>query len=431
MPAPRLLLLGAPEFWLGEVRLAFPTRKALGLLAYLAVEGPSERGHLADLLWQGDEERARANLRNELFRLKRSPLGAFLEDAGGRLRLNGVTTDLAEFDEMMRRSLWAEAIKRYRGRLLSGLELKDAPVFEEWLSLVRERYEERYNAALAALATQQESAGALEEALESRRRLLARNFLHEASHRAVMRILASQGEAAEALAQYRRYTKFLERELGTQASPQTQALARALQGGVPQLSKPRPAPPPGCEALWERLEEAVQAGQFAFLQGPPETTKLMLTFATAQGFRLGLMEAQPEDRDAPYATLARVTRRMLSFRPAYMFEPEVQRELSRLVPEVGENPPPLRTIEDRLRFFKVMTAFIHSMMPRDFAKVADKLHYFDPQSLELILYETEQGRKAGDRRPHLASFDARQLSSDNRALMDDHIAAGLGVLLEV
>ena len=55
--------------------IAFPTRKAAALLAYLVVEGGRRhsREDLTSLLWpEADENRGRANLRQTLARLRRA-----------------------------------------------------------------------------------------------------------------------------------------------------------------------------------------------------------------------------------------------------------------------------------------------------------------------------------------------------------------------
>lgn len=66
-----LNLFGSPEAWVGERRLELPVKKMWGLLAYLALEGPTSRGKLVSLLWSDlDEESARRNLRLGLHRVK-------------------------------------------------------------------------------------------------------------------------------------------------------------------------------------------------------------------------------------------------------------------------------------------------------------------------------------------------------------------------
>src|ERR1700716_724806 len=68
----RLALLGPPEASLVKRALAFPTRKTLALLAYLAVEGGEQpREHLAALLWpEANTTRSHASLRNTLAHLQ-------------------------------------------------------------------------------------------------------------------------------------------------------------------------------------------------------------------------------------------------------------------------------------------------------------------------------------------------------------------------
>jgi len=90
-------------------RLELPTRKLLALLAYLLLEGPTPRARLAELLWEGFDKRARANLRSELYRLKQTPLAAVLREEGGCLCLEGVESDLRRFEQHAARGEWALA----------------------------------------------------------------------------------------------------------------------------------------------------------------------------------------------------------------------------------------------------------------------------------------------------------------------------------
>src|SRR4051812_40513746 len=69
-----LTLLSAPRVYHAEKALTFPTRKALALLVYLAVEkGFHSREKLAGLFWpNSDGEHARIVLRRTLALLRRT-----------------------------------------------------------------------------------------------------------------------------------------------------------------------------------------------------------------------------------------------------------------------------------------------------------------------------------------------------------------------
>jgi hypothetical protein len=68
----KLLLFGIPELRLAGKNLELLTKKLLALTAYLALEGSATSAELAALLWNVTDDRARASLRGELYRLRDS-----------------------------------------------------------------------------------------------------------------------------------------------------------------------------------------------------------------------------------------------------------------------------------------------------------------------------------------------------------------------
>lgn len=74
MPRLELFLLGPPRIELDGSAVNVDTRKAIALLAYLAVTGETHRRDaLAALLWpEADQTRARAALRRTLSTLKKA-----------------------------------------------------------------------------------------------------------------------------------------------------------------------------------------------------------------------------------------------------------------------------------------------------------------------------------------------------------------------
>ena len=235
-------LLGPPEVWVEGRRLELPTRKLLALLAYLLLEGPTPRARLAELLWEGFDRRARANLRSELYRLKQTPLAAVLREEGGCLCLEGVESDLRRFEQHAARGEWALALALRRDVLLEGLELPEAPLFEEWLLLTREAWEERYRRALFRHAEGLERAGQARAALEAYQQFLRLDPLGEEALRAVMRLFERLGEPGLALESYARFAAFLERELGLPPARETRQLAERIRtGGTSPALPPGPA----------------------------------------------------------------------------------------------------------------------------------------------------------------------------------------------
>ena len=64
--------------------------------------------------------------------------------------------------------------------------------------------------------------------------------LHEAAHRALMRLFAADGRRQQALAQYHRLREALRRELEAEPDPQTARLYRALLRGEAESDPPEP-----------------------------------------------------------------------------------------------------------------------------------------------------------------------------------------------
>lgn len=427
----RLLLLGSPELWLGGQRLSLPTRKLLGLLAYLALEGPTPRSKLANLLWDTEEERARANLRGEVYRLKKAAVGEILQEDHGKLALHGVHTDLEEFERLCAGQHWAEAAPLYRGPLLEGLSLEDAPEFEGWLQLARERWEERYNALLLGQARQFQQQERGQQALECYQQLLERDPLREEVWRESMQLLAKGGQAAKALEQYHRYAAFLERELGLAPTRETRLLAEEIRTGqtITPLWQSAQSPLAGRQSQWQFLQQAWRAGKLVLIRGEAGVgkTRLMLDFIAfmqAQGEQPELLVGRPGDSGVPFASITRLLQRALKRLSPQELTPWVKRELSRLLPELesGESPTPMQSEEDRLRLFSAISAFLKTGLWG-----SDDLQFLDGASLEFLDYQVSQQEGT----PMLVAYRKGELSPRGEALVQGQLAAGRAVLLEL
>lgn len=238
---------------------AFATDKGRALLAYLALEADQlhRRERLASLLWpEASGSTGLTNLRITLHRLRQTldevapgvserwlistrhtlridPAGMRVDvDLFQRL-LAACTTHrhvaVTQCDECLAR--FAQAVELYRGELLAGLGLADAPDFEEWLLLRREALHQQLLAALGSLIHAYEQRGDQPQAHTYASRQMALDPYREEAHRQLMLILARRGLVTEALAQYERCRRLLLEELGVELAFETVALYDQIRNG--------------------------------------------------------------------------------------------------------------------------------------------------------------------------------------------------------
>lgn len=253
-------LLGPPRVLRDGKPVPFDTRKAVALLAHLAVTArPRPRDSLADLLWSGsDLAHARGALRRTLSSV-RSGVGTDLvqatRDHVRLVRGPGLVVDVDVF-RSLRESSPEDAVNLFRGDFMEGFALRDAPMFEDWSRAVAEQLRQELVATLARLTEQRESRGDGLGALEAARRWLAADPLHEPAHQALIRLYAEAGDRAAALTQYRECVRTLSRELGVPPLTETTQLYEAVNRG---LHGSAAAPPAGrLRARTEPLDPPVQ-----------------------------------------------------------------------------------------------------------------------------------------------------------------------------
>ncbi|MCA9918506.1 MAG: tetratricopeptide repeat protein, partial [Anaerolineales bacterium] len=264
-----LTLLGQPRVQLGDAPiLDFAAEKWLALLAYLALTGDSyARPQLEALLW-GDSpaENAQTSLRTAVYNInKRLP---HTLQTSRKLVWFGperpFTLDVQQFRDLIQQGdadSLAAAVALYRGDLLAGLTLGDAPEFELWLLQERERLRLQALTALEQLIGHCQRAGQLDEAISYSRRLLEIEPWRESVHRQLMRLLARSGDSSAALRQYQQCRDMLAAELGVDPMPETEALYQRI---VALRQRPPARPLPMTPRLVGREAELAQlAAQLA------------------------------------------------------------------------------------------------------------------------------------------------------------------------
>ena len=305
-------LLGPPRVARGD-EFALPTRKALALLACLALGGPLPRGRLAAMLWSDrSEDEARRNLRQELHRLQSTPAGDWIVASTSEVALRpGIRVDVVRFHAAVAAGDFEQSLALYRGALLQDLELRGADHFMDWLAAQREALARIWRAATAGRARQLEAQGEVDGALDLIWRLLEADPLQEAHHREAMRLLHLRGDRSAALAQYERLRMLLRSELAVDPLPETVALAERIQlaqdhSGRTAANAELPALDPpliGRDESWQRLANA--AGKLALIEGEPGVgkTRLAEEFGATQG-RLLRIKGHEISRDTPFYPVA-------------------------------------------------------------------------------------------------------------------------------
>ena len=285
-----LQLLGSPRVERDGVPIEVDTRKAIALLAYLAVtRQPQSREILAELFWPEVDE-GRAALRRTLSSLNKALAGRWLEvdrDTIGLKADDGIWIDVDCFQTRLSACrthghptnvacdlclpLLTEAANLYRDDFLAGFALRDSPAFDDWQLFQAENLRRDFSHVLERLVRYRRDHGEPESAIAYARRWLTLDPLQEAAHRQLMELYARTGQRAGALRQYRECVRVLDRELGVEPLEATNHLYEEIkENRLPPLpaapierpARPSPAAtPPTSEAPLSRPAEYPLVGR--------------------------------------------------------------------------------------------------------------------------------------------------------------------------
>src|SRR5690606_140469 len=184
-------LFGAPGMVRDGVTLSVDTRKALALLAFLAVPQrgvvpqPHTRDALAALLWPDlDQTRARAALRRTLSPLRQALDKDDLDVTRETLQLRpeaAIWVDVLAFRQQVAEasrhehgpaelcsgclSLLEGAVQLYHDDCMAGFTLRDSPEFDEWQYFMGEELRRELGAVLEKLVDAFTARGQLDRAL--------------------------------------------------------------------------------------------------------------------------------------------------------------------------------------------------------------------------------------------------------------------------
>ncbi|MEM9773051.1 MAG: AAA family ATPase [Chloroflexota bacterium] len=430
--AIKLFLLGLPHILQqGEVT-NLKQRKGVALLTYLALNGVAQpREKLIGLLWaESTEEAARKNLRNLLWAIRKD-FGPDLVVGEGDESLalsESVWVDAAAF-QMSAANPEATAdseqiLTLYRGDLLESFQIRDAPEFEQWLLLERERLQQLFLHASRRLLYEYRGAQRWPELVKHVKRTLTIDPLQEEMHRLLIESLALQGDRNEALRQFERLKNVLWQELGVEPIDKTIDLVVQIRSGEfaeahinqpdtadsvsSQIKEPTLNPFIGQQLPLHQLDDAfsrTHSGNacITIIKGEMGIGKTRLWGEWAQRQTSAEMFATgclPSTQAMPFFPLISLFRshprlnRLISSKS--QLEDVWLIELARLLPEIVTTFPHLPPSqvnapeEDRLRLFQALTHCFDLPSHDPLIVFIDDAHWIDQATIDWLSYFVHQ-----------------------------------------
>ncbi|MEZ4869781.1 MAG: tetratricopeptide repeat protein [Caldilineaceae bacterium] len=248
-----LYLFGAPRIVLDGAEIYIRRRKAVALLAYLAVtQQPHSRDALATLLWPDyNQTGARDNLRRNLSALHQALDGNWLAIDRSTIRLRddtGLWVDVWQFQSLLAACqqhghpkeqicpacipLLQQAAELYCNDFLTGFTLADSPDFDDWQAYTTAQLRSALAMTLVRLLNGYADQRDYAKAIDYARRWVTLDPLHEPAHRRLMELYAQNDQQSAALRQYEECRQTLADELAIAPAPETMTLYAQIRDRV-------------------------------------------------------------------------------------------------------------------------------------------------------------------------------------------------------
>lgn len=447
----RLAFLGTPQLQRNQQALDFHIAKVQALLAYLAVTRTAQsREHLLGLLWaESHAAAARKNLRNRLWQLRQILGDEAIVTTGDTLALGAaVWSDVEAFVRGVQQQLQRDApdaetldslLHLWRGPLLDGLVLSEAPEFELWLTAERVHLGQLYLQALMQLLTLKRADGDWQAVIDLAQRGLLHDPLHEPLHQQLMMAYAKLGARTDALRQYEHLHTLLAQELGVPPLLETDALRSTIiknELGLPPIQEPffavtppaivvshatnrnsQPSTPThpfiGRQAQLATLDLALQQAsrgqcKVVLISGELGMGKTRLWQTWAATLALGPVVLETRCLNTTQALPFDPVRRLLSgalcrthfAQVAAALLPVWCTELLHLAPSLqqgvalseGRHPHAgaATPAEERGLVAEALTQFLYTFMAKPLIFFLDDLHWADGATLDWLLYLTDR-----------------------------------------
>ncbi|MEO8200143.1 MAG: tetratricopeptide repeat protein [Gemmatimonadota bacterium] len=209
-------------------------RHRLALLALLTTSYPRpiSRDKLMALLWPESDDAHARSLLNLAAHVIRRALGEQALTSGGDglgLNLDLVSADVIEFEAALARKDSDAAMELYRGPLLDGFFLPDAPEFDRWIERERERLGRLFSGVLEGVAEARSLAGDHQAAVDAWLRLAWAEPFNSRVALRLIQALDAAGDRAGALHHARQHSQFLSQEFGAQPDAELIAFTDQLR----------------------------------------------------------------------------------------------------------------------------------------------------------------------------------------------------------
>jgi predicted ATPase/DNA-binding SARP family transcriptional activator len=259
MPNLEVTLFGSPRLSIEGSMVNSRVDKAIALIATLALCGPSlNRDSLIAYLWTNSEiSKAHGALRTALWRLRSAGLDPWLEIERDQVTLHlneDFWLDVLEFQKCLEQAqqhnhptteacpvcfpLLTRAVDLYKGDFMCGYNLRNAAGFDEWRTQYNQVLHNDYLTSLERLVKGLYKHANFDQAIHIGRRWLAVDPYNENAHSLFLKIYASNGERANAIAHYRSYKRLVEKNLNIPPSEEITNFYQHLLYGKNPSTKP-------------------------------------------------------------------------------------------------------------------------------------------------------------------------------------------------
>lgn len=265
----RIYVLQSPRILMDDHLITLPYKKAEALLYYLAIEKKVTREHAAALLWDTCEEAtAKKNLRHALYTIRKTfHIDLIISSDRQTLCLNPEINFSVDYDAFK----IEKQISMYGEGLLHGFYVKNAYLYEEWMTWKRNQIRDSYLKLLEEKlqCTEMLSEAQGEELFE---KYMQEDSLDEQAYYNLMKIYEKQGSYYKGIRLYQRLSATLNVELKVVPSTKIRRLYEKFLEHIERETEESQT-----EEIPESRKDAVKSLENAFgqfMSGKPQSVLL-------------------------------------------------------------------------------------------------------------------------------------------------------------